>query len=82
MLQRTDLQVLYHRLHEGEQHVEPVLDVDVGGGFTQADTGDGGALCQALVATVVTRDGLLHLINERFLKHKRRRSKDEVTRCQ
>ena len=66
----THLQILYHRLHEGEQNVEPVFDVDVGGGLTQTNAGDGSTFCQALVATVVTGDGLLHLINERFLEHK------------
>ena len=49
----THLQILYHRLYEGEQNVEPVFDVDVGGGFTQTNAGDSGTLCQILVATVV-----------------------------
>ena len=66
----THLQILYHRLHEGEQNVEPVFDVDVGGGFTQTNAGDCSTFCQALVAAVVTGDGLLHLINEWFLQHK------------
>lgn len=64
-----DLEVHNDGLHQQEDG-GVVLPVDVGGGFTQFDTGDGGALHQ-LFAAPLTGESLPQAVQKELLQRER-----------
>lgn len=62
---KTHLQIHHDGLHQ-EEDDRVILPVDVGGGFTQFDAGNGCALCQ-LLATPMPSQSFPHTLYKQFL---------------
>ena len=66
------LKIIYYRLYDTKLDIQSIMNTDIGGRFTQWDTGHSSALCQLFVTAVMIGYCLLDLIYKMLLKRNKR----------
>ena len=65
------LKIIYYRLYDTKLDIQSIMNTDIGGRFTQWDTGHSSALCQLFVTAMMIGYCLLDLIYKMLLKRKK-----------